>query len=85
MTEEEMQQKENSKRDAMETPWMTVDEIAKYLSVSPGTIKNWVSQKYIPFARRGRVIRFHKSKIDKWLSTGSCDGRVTIAQKLSRS
>ena len=57
------------------TPWMTVSEVADYLSVSPGTVRNWVSQRYVPFARRGRVVRSHREKIDQWLSAGACSGR----------
>jgi len=59
------------------SPWMTTEEVAAYLSVSPGTVRNWVSQRYIPFARRGRVVRFHRDKIDQWLSAGACNGRLT--------
>ena len=60
------------------SPWMTVKEVAEYLSVSPGTVRNWVSRRYIRFARRGHVVRFHKERIDKWLSAGSCIGRRRI-------
>jgi len=59
------------------SPWMTTEEVAAYLSVSPGTVRNWVSQRYIPFARRGRVVRFHRGKIDRWLAAGACKGRLT--------
>jgi len=57
------------------TPWMTVQEAAAYLSVSPGTIRNWVSQRYIPFVKRGRVVRFHRDRVDEWLDRGACAGR----------
>lgn len=67
--------------DKRESPWMTVLEVAYYLSVSPGTVRNWVSQRYIPFARRGRVVRFHQEKIDTWLSISSCEGRRRPAPK----
>jgi excisionase family DNA binding protein len=66
----------------VETPWMTVDEVALYLSVSPGTIRNWVSQHYVPFARRGRVVRFHRGRIDEWLGRGACKGRSQRAPSL---
>ena len=64
------------------TPWMTVDQLAQYLSVSPGTIRNWVSQKYIPYAKKGRIVRFHRQKIDIWLMADACSGRRTIAQNI---
>jgi len=64
---------------SVETPWLTVEELAAYLSVSPGTVRNWVSQEYIPHARRGRVLRFHKDRIDDWLAAGACKGRKRLA------
>jgi excisionase family DNA binding protein len=67
---------------AIETPWMTVQEVAMYLSVSPGTIRNWVSRKYIPFAKHGRVVRFHRDRIDEWLRRGACQGRSRLAPSL---
>jgi len=65
---------------AIETPWMTVREVAVYLSVSPGTIRNWVSQRYIPFAKRGRVVRFHRGRIDEWLSRNASRGRTSFSR-----
>jgi len=61
---------------------MTVEQLADYLSVSHGTIRNWVSQKYIPHARRGRVVRFHRQQIDAWLAADACPGRRTVAQRI---
>ena len=61
------------------SPWLTTSQVASYLSVSVGTVRNWVSQRYIPFARRGRVVRFHRERIDKWLAAGSSKGRLTVS------
>jgi len=63
------------------TPWMTTKEVAEYVSVSVGTVRNWVSARYIPFVRRGRVVRFHRDEIDKWLRINPCPGRATIAMQ----
>jgi excisionase family DNA binding protein len=37
---------------------MTLDEVAKYLSVSRKTIYYWVGRAEIPFVRVGRHLRF---------------------------
>ena len=73
-----MRDQENH-RPLKETPWLTIQELSQYLSVSVGTVRNWVSQRYIPFARRGRVVRFHREKIDQWLMSGACRGRLNHA------
>lgn len=71
--------------------WMTVQEVADYLSVSPGTVRNWVSHRYIPHARRGRAVRFHRARIEEWLSDNpvgatcaSAKGHTTGSGGLSR-
>ena len=46
---------------------MDVKELAFYLTVSEGTIYDWVCYKKIPFTKVGRLVRFEKSKIDSWL------------------
>jgi excisionase family DNA binding protein len=58
--------------------WLTVKEVAEYLSVSPGTVHNWCSAKYIPHVKRGHVLRFSREAIDSWLSTGRCNGRTSL-------
>lgn len=63
--------------DDLETPWMTIGEVSAYLSVSPGTVRNWVSRHYIPYARRGRVVRFHRERIDEWLNRGASKRRMS--------
>ena len=62
-----------------ESPWMTVPEMACYLKVSPGTVRNMVSERRIPFAKRGRMVRFHRQRIDEWMSHGACKGRISRA------
>ena len=68
----------NQEETRTASPWMTIQEVAEYLSVSQGTVRNWISQKYIPHARRARVVRFHRRRIDEWLSRGACKGRVSL-------
>jgi len=70
------------KEKCVNSPWLTVEQLADYLSVSSGTIRNWVSQKYIPHIKKGRIVRFHRNQIDAWLSANACPGRHTIAQSL---
>jgi len=68
-----------NEKSLVESPWLTVKEAAAYLSVSPGTVRNWVSQHYVPFVRRGHVVRFNRHQLDQWLSHGACKGRVPRA------
>ena len=67
--------------EKISTPWLTFRQLAQYLNVTVGTVRNWVSQKYIPFSKRGGVVRFHRDKIDAWLNTGQCKGKLQVEPK----
>ncbi len=67
---------EGKRRDS---PWMRPPETAAYLGIALGTLRNWTSAGFIPYAKRGRVVRYNREILDRWLSRGSCPGRMTIA------
>lgn len=48
---------------------MTVDELADYLGLKKQTIYNWLHQKKISGIKIGKVWRFERKYIDKWLKT----------------
>jgi excisionase family DNA binding protein len=58
------------------SPWMTPREAAAYLSVSVGTLRNWTSARFVPFSKRGGIVRYHKDTIDMWLAKGACADRL---------
>jgi excisionase family DNA binding protein len=49
---------------------MTTKELAKYLRLHEITICKRAAEGNIPAIRVGRVWRFHKKAIDKWISEG---------------
>ncbi|MCM8786886.1 MAG: helix-turn-helix domain-containing protein [Candidatus Omnitrophica bacterium] len=46
---------------------MNVDELAEYLGLKKQTIYNWLSKKKISGIKIGKVWRFDKNYINKWL------------------
>ena len=50
---------------------MTTREIAKYLKLHEITICKYAAEGKIPAVRIGRVWRFDKETIDKWITNGS--------------
>jgi excisionase family DNA binding protein len=62
-----------------DTPWMSAVECAGYLGVAVGTVRNWTSARFIPFSKRGGLVRYHRDRIDQWLARGACPGRATLA------
>lgn len=54
-----------------QTPWMTTENAAAYLSVSPGTMHNWRSKGAGPTYRTvGRIVRYHRDDLDAFLLAG---------------
>lgn len=48
-------------------PLMTYDEAAEYLRLSPGTLRNKVSEGTIPFVKPGGSVRFRRAELDRWM------------------
>jgi len=65
--------------DLATSPWLTPRDAACYLGIGLGTLRNWTSQRFVPFAKKGGVVRYHRDKLDRWLEKGGCQGRMTQA------
>lgn len=59
---------------------MRAAEAAAYLRISLGTLRNLTSQRRVPFSRRGRIVRYHRARLDRWLDAGGCNGRTRRAE-----
>lgn len=65
---------------------MTVEETARYLRLSTGTIRNYVSEGRMPFIRISRrAVRFRKASIDNWLSKREQTAHTRRTARPSRS
>ncbi len=50
------------------SPWMTVEELARYLEVDGATISEWAQSGRLPSKREGDQWRFERAKIEEWLA-----------------
>jgi len=52
--------------------WMNLPELIDYLPDHPATttIYSWVSSRKIPHHKGAKALRFLKSEIDQWISSG---------------
>ena len=54
-------------REAKELPiYLTLKEVSELLRVKPRTIYAWVSDKRIPYERKGSLLRFRLDAIVAW-------------------
>lgn len=51
--------------------FLTVEEVAELLRVSPRSVYDWVSQGIIPFHKAGRRTIFLLEEILEWTARGS--------------
>lgn len=51
-----------------EEVYMTTAEVIDYLNVSKSTVVRWRSSLYLPYEKKGGIIRYKKSEIDKVLN-----------------
>ena len=54
--------------------FLTVSELASFLSISPKTVYLWVNKKSIPCYRFGSSIRFEGKEIKKWIESNKKEG-----------
>jgi excisionase family DNA binding protein len=48
---------------------MTVEEVAKYLKLTPQTVYKWAQEGQIPAAKLGKEWRFRKRILDEWIDS----------------
>ena len=58
-------------------PWLTVEEAAAYVAVSPETIRSWIGRG-LRHGRAGRLYRFRRSDLDAFLLAHESDGDRSV-------
>lgn len=54
--------------DGVLADWLTRDECARQLGISPHTLKRWEQQRTSPpFAKIGSRVLYHRAKVQEWL------------------
>ena len=47
-------------------PLWTMEDLARYLSVSKRTVEDWVYRRKIPFRKINGCVRFAQDEIERW-------------------
>lgn len=50
--------------------WLSINEIRDHLGVSSDTIYKWIDRHGMPAHRMGRLWKFKKEEVDKWVMDG---------------
>jgi len=54
----------------MNDRWISIKEIAEHLGVSKDTIYRWLSERSMPGHRIGKLWKFKRSEVDRWVEAG---------------
>ncbi|MBW1739430.1 MAG: helix-turn-helix domain-containing protein [Deltaproteobacteria bacterium] len=54
----------------MDDRWISVEEVAAYLGVKRDTIYKWINRRNMPAHKAGRLWKFRKDEVDKWVRSG---------------
>lgn len=57
------------KRTSNWRPWLSVVEIAAYHGVKRDTVYKWIERKAMPVHKVGRLWKFRRHEVDKWITT----------------
>ena len=55
--------------------WLSVEEMAKHLGVSKDTVYTWVNERGMPAHKIGKLWKFDKTEVDKWVRSGKAAKR----------
>ena len=47
---------------------LTLQQVAAYVGLSPHTVYRYVSQRKIPHVKLGKVLKFDRAEIDRWIT-----------------
>jgi len=68
----------------IDTPLLTPNEVADYLSIDADQLRKLIRRHGFPVIRRGRLLRFRRSAVDKWLAAGESQGYLTVKDTAER-
>ena len=57
---------------------LTIKEVADYTGLSPHTLYTMVSQRRIPFVKLGRLTKFDRYELDRWIASQSVKARKSF-------
>ncbi len=58
---------------------MGIDQVASYIGLSHHTVYKFVSQRKIPHVKLGKLVKFDRLEIDKWIASHSVKVRRSFS------
>lgn len=58
----------------MNSPLLTVDQAAEYLTVTPRFVRRLIEERRIPFVKLGKFVRLQTTDLDEFIAAGRQEG-----------
>ena len=58
-----------------ENRWMSAEEMAAHLGVKRDTVYKWRFRHQMPAHKVGKLWKFRKKEVDRWVVSGKAGGR----------
>lgn len=62
----------------MDDSYLSVEQLSAYLGVSRDTVYTWITGKRMPAHRLGRLWKFKKDEVDRWVKAGGAAARPEV-------
>ena len=56
-----------SEASSIQPRLLSIEQVSQYLDLSIHTVYRMVSQRRIPFVKMGRLTKFDRCEVDKWI------------------
>lgn len=66
-----------------ESKYLTIEQACTYLNVAKPTLYGYVSNRFIPFIKKGKKLYFERNELESWLHEGRKSTRKQIINNLS--
>ena len=57
-------------------PWVSVEDVARHLSVAKDSIYRWIDHRGLPAHKIGRLWKFKLSEVDAWVRAGGAGSKT---------
>ncbi len=64
----------------IEDRWLSIHEICSHLGVSKDSVYKWIDKHDMPAHRMGRLWKFKKNEVDKWVKAGGASEKAVKSQ-----
>lgn len=84
IVKDELQKEKESNENESHLKVLTIEEAAEFLNLAKPTIYRLVSERNIPFAKKGKRLYFSTEKLTEWVESGEVRTQAQIRKEVNK-